>query len=84
MANINIRVDDNLKEESKEILDSLGLDLSSGIKIFLKQVVLNKGIPFEVTLNKPDIVNALDDIKNNRVETFDSVEELMKDLNDED
>lgn len=82
MANINIRIDDELKEESKEILDSLGLDLTSGIKIFLKQVVLSNGIPFELTLNKPDIIHALEDIQSGRIESFDSVSDLMKELNE--
>lgn len=82
MANINIRIDDELKEESKEILDSLGVDLTSGIKIFLKQVVLSNGIPFELTLNKPDIIYALEDIQSGRIESFDSVSDLMKELNE--
>lgn len=43
MAQINVRIDDDLKKESIRILDSLGLDLTSAVKMFLKQVVLQEG-----------------------------------------
>ena len=48
MAQINFRIDDELKEESKEIFDSLGIDLTTGIKIFLTKVVREKGIPLSL------------------------------------
>ena len=40
MAQINVRIDDDLKKESTKILDSIGLDLNGAVKMFLKQVVL--------------------------------------------
>lgn len=83
MANINIRIDDDLKEESRIVLDELGLDLSTGIKLFLNQVVRQKGIPFELTLNVPMIVQADNDFKNGNVATFNTLDELFKDLDDE-
>ncbi len=48
MAIINLRTTDNLKIEAQEILNALGLDLSTAIKLFLHQVVIVKGIPFEL------------------------------------
>lgn len=84
MANINMRIDDELKKESADILNALGLDLTSGIKLFLKQVTIKNGIPFEVTLNKPDILKALEEIQNGDVETFDSFEDWKASMSDED
>lgn len=43
---IQIRVDQKTKEESSKILEEIGLDTSSAIKAFLRQVILTKGIPF--------------------------------------
>jgi DNA-damage-inducible protein J len=48
MANLNIRVDDTLKEQAETVLDYIGLSLSAATTIFLKQVVHSKGIPFEL------------------------------------
>ncbi|MGX4687169.1 type II toxin-antitoxin system RelB/DinJ family antitoxin [Vagococcus sp. JNUCC 83] len=83
MAQINLRLDDRLKEDSTKILNDLGMDVTGAIKIFLTQVVLQQGIPFDVSLKKPDILKALEDIENNNVSSFDNINDLMKDLNDE-
>ena len=48
-TNINIRTDSNLKEQAQIILNDLGLDLSTAINVFLKQVVRNEAIPFEIS-----------------------------------
>ncbi|MBP9762504.1 type II toxin-antitoxin system RelB/DinJ family antitoxin [Patescibacteria group bacterium] len=46
MTTIQIRIDEQTKKKSAKILKSLGLDTSSAINAFLKQVILKKGIPF--------------------------------------
>lgn len=84
MSTINVRVDDKLKDESAKIFDELGLDMSTGIKIYLNQVVKRRAIPFDLTLEKSEIELALEDMVDGRVEKFDSLADLMKDLNDED
>ena len=48
----NVRIEPELKAEAKEILEGLGLNLSSAINIYLKAVVRQKGIPFEITMNE--------------------------------
>jgi DNA-damage-inducible protein J len=48
MANLNIRVDDGLKIQAEEILDDIGMSLSTATTIFLKQVIRHNGIPFEL------------------------------------
>ena len=48
MATINIRVDDNLKEQASVLFDNLGMDLSTAVRMFLKKSVQVGGIPFEV------------------------------------
>ena len=84
MAQINVRIDDDLKKESTKILDSIGLDLNGAVKMFLKQVVLQEGILFEVSLKRSQIIQALQDIEEGRVKQFDDIESLMEDLTDED
>jgi addiction module RelB/DinJ family antitoxin len=43
---IQIRVSKDLKKKASSTLQDLGLDLSSGITIFLNQVVIHEAIPF--------------------------------------
>lgn len=45
-----MRIDPQLKEESSQVLDALGLTLSGAVTIFLKAVVREQGIPFEVRM----------------------------------
>ena len=48
MANLNIRVDDDLKRQAEMVFSDIGLSLSAATTIFLKQVVRCNGIPFEL------------------------------------
>lgn len=43
-----VRINDNIKKEVTPILDDLGLSLSEAINIFLHQVKINNGIPFNL------------------------------------
>lgn len=49
MAQISIRVDDNVKNSAEQTLDTIGLSMSAAINIFLKAVAREKRIPFELT-----------------------------------
>ena len=46
MTTIQVRIDEKTKDSSSKILGEIGIDMSAAIKMFLKQVVLHKGIPF--------------------------------------
>ena len=43
-----VRVDENIKNDVMPILDDLGISLSEAINMFLHQIKLNNGIPFEL------------------------------------
>lgn len=50
-VNINIRSDKQIKEDAESVISELGLTLSGAINIFLRTVVRERGIPFELKLN---------------------------------
>ncbi len=45
-----VRLDPALKEQAESVLSQLGLPMSNAIDLFLKQVVLQQGLPFQVRL----------------------------------
>lgn len=45
---INVNVPTEVKEESNNIFNNLGLNMSTAINMFLKRVIYERGIPFEV------------------------------------
>lgn len=60
-TNIYIRLEPGLKEQAESVLGQLGIPVSNAVNIFLKQVVMQRGIPFDVKLPsiKPVGVSAL-------------------------
>ncbi|MCC6639276.1 type II toxin-antitoxin system RelB/DinJ family antitoxin [Candidatus Falkowbacteria bacterium] len=51
MTTIQIRIHENDKKQVKKILDAIGLDMSSAIKLYFKQIQKYKGIPYLLTEN---------------------------------
>lgn len=43
-----MRLDPEVKDEALKVLEPLGLNLTSAVNIFLKAVIREKGLPFEV------------------------------------
>ena len=56
-ATIQARIDAKVKIEAQKILDQLNISISDAISMYLTQIALYKGIPFEVRI--PEIPNAL-------------------------
>jgi DNA-damage-inducible protein J len=49
---IRSRIDASLKIEAQSLLEGMGLSMSEAIRLFLHQVVAEKGLPFPVKLSK--------------------------------
>ena len=49
-ANLYARIEPDLKEQAESILAALGIPASNAITMFYKQIVLQRGMPFEVKL----------------------------------
>ncbi len=60
-SNIFARVEPEIKEQAELILEQLGIPMSNAIGLFLRQVVIQRGIPFELKLpqSKPLSVGTL-------------------------
>lgn len=49
-ANLYARIEPDVKEQAEAILSALGIPASNAITMFYKQIILQKGLPFEVKL----------------------------------
>ena len=47
-ANLYARIEPDVKEKAESILSTLGIPASSAINMFYKQIILQRGLPFEV------------------------------------
>ena len=81
---LHIRIEPSVKQRAEETLKDLGLSITEAINVFLNQVILNDGIPFEI--RKPrynkETIQAMEDTKNgkNLSKTFDNVNEMFEKL----
>jgi len=49
-ANLYARIEPEVKEQAESILSALGIPASNAINMFYKQIILQRGLPFEVKI----------------------------------
>lgn len=92
-SNVFARVEPEIKEQAEQVLERLGIPMSNAVGMFLRQVVLQRGLPFDVKLphERPlaygsltkaqfdaEIEKGMADIREGRVYTADEVEAEMR------
>lgn len=82
MPTINIRVDKNLKLKSQKIFDELGIGMTSAITIYLKAVIRNNGIPFNLEIPNEKTIKAFKEIEHKKksFKKYSTSKDLRKDL----
>ena len=53
-STLQIRVDSDLRHEADEFFSRAGLDISSAVRLFLRQSVIRQRLPFDVVAENPD------------------------------
>lgn len=81
---LHIRVEPSVKAKAEETLKELGLSITDAINVFLNQVILHDGIPFEIKKPKynNETLQVLDETKTekNLSKNFDSVDKMFEEL----
>ena len=70
MAQINFRIDDRIKSEAEALFGRLGMNMSTAIMVFIRQSIVENGIPFRIKAPQPDydrFIQAGRDYENGRV-----------------
>ncbi len=78
-ANLYARIEPDVKEKAESILCALGIPTSSAINMFYKQIILHRGLPFEVKIpsGKPVDMSSLSETEFN-----EELEKGYKDMQD--
>ena len=63
-ATVKARCDMSVKVEVETILKEIGLNTSQAINLFLKRIVIEKGIPFELKIPNDATLRAMEEAKN--------------------
>lgn len=56
-ATLNLRVNPSVKEQAENILNQLGIPMSTAINMYLNQIVISEGIPFSMKLKPPKSID---------------------------
>ncbi len=74
------RVEPDLKDSAAEVLAQCGLTLSDAIRLFLRQVVLHNGLPFEVKVPTAETRAAMEEARSITRARFHDGKALIDDL----
>lgn len=88
---LQIRVEQKVKDKARKAFVSAGLDMSSGVKLYLTHVANTGKMPFEMFTydNIPetekkkivsDMKKTLEDYKSGKVKGYDDVDEMFRDI----
>ena len=66
-ANLYARIEPDVKEQAESILSALGIPASNAINMFYKQIILQRGLPFDVKIpsSRPVDMSALSEAELN-------------------
>jgi len=69
-----------VKEEAEEILKKLGLSVSKSFELFYRQVIAQRGLPFELHIPNEKTMKAIENSREGKGQRFSSAQELFDDL----
>jgi DNA-damage-inducible protein J len=81
---IRARIDSHSKEQAAAILEAIGLSMSDAIRIMVRRIVHDKRLPFEPLIPNQETLEAIAAADRGEVDSFNTIEELMADLNEDD
>ena len=90
ITNIKISMDSKLKKEFEEFCDDVGMDTNTAFNIYANKVVNEWQIPFKIGYEIPNeetrkAIKEVEELKkSSNMKTYDSFDEMLKDLNKDD
>lgn len=83
-ALVQVEVAQTVKDEVERFLEHEGMTLSDAFRIFLERTAQEQAIPTEVFRPNAETIEAMQEARRGEMPSFNSVEELMADLNADD
>lgn len=79
-ANISTRINASDKKKAEAVFKKLVITASQAISMFYKQVYLRNGIPFPVEIPNEVTQRAIQDARQGKLHSYDSIEDLKAEL----
>ena len=87
MAQISLRIDDDVKHGAEQVLNDIGLSMPTAINVFLRKVAREQRIPFELSADVPnaETIAAIQEVKRLKADpslgkTYTDVDQMIEEL----
>lgn len=77
---INIRLDESTKKAAEKVFSKLGIAPSEAVRLFYRQVALQRGIPFPIRIPNKETLASMQELKEGKGKKAKTVDEMYKDL----
>lgn len=78
-AVLHARMEPHLKHQAEAILDKIGLSTADAVSLFFRQIVVNKGLPFELRVPNKETRRAIrDTLAGKNLRRFATMEDLRR------
>ena len=81
---VQARIDGDIKDEAAAVLGAMGLSVSDAVRLLLTRIATEHALPFDLPKPNPETVKAMKEDRRSKLASFDTVEDLLADLNEED
>jgi DNA-damage-inducible protein J len=76
-----MQIDGAVKDEAAAVLAAMGLTVSDAVRLMLTRVATEHALPFDPLIPNAETVAAMLEARRGNLKSFDTVEDLMADLN---
>ena len=78
---VRARIDKDIESEAAAVLAGIGLTVSDAFRIMLTRTATEKALPFEPLVPNDETIAAMLDARQGKMESFNSIEEFIDELN---
>ena len=79
-AMTHVRLTPEVKKDAEAILKELGISVSTATEMFYRQIIANKGLPFDPRVPNKSTIQALENARKGKGKRYQTVKEMIKDI----
>ena len=81
---VRARIEQHIKDEAELVLEAIGIDTSTAFRLLMHRIAKEKVLPFELHKPNEETLEALRELRDGQSKRFESINDLMADLNADD
>jgi len=79
-AMTHVRLTPEVKENAEAILKELGISVSTATEMFYRQIIANKGLPFDPRVPNEKTIKAMENARQGKGKKYNTAKEMFEDI----